>query len=161
MLIAKSFVCSYVYKWRKCHCKWSHSSSMTGLNCLVKLQICEKSMGSSTAQCIKNVAVLCKNHCEKVTQFWTSPSEEEEGEERWKKEKHFGHLATFRFGTFVMLSHASGCVVCLENKMKMSGTLFVMEILLYNHILRVHTIHTYTVYWLSFWDHMAWCEYTI
>jgi len=32
-----------------------------------------------------------------------------------KKEKHFGRLATFWFGTFVMLFSATGCVVRHEN----------------------------------------------
>jgi len=48
---------------------------------------------------VKNAAVLCENHCERVTQIWTSPSEEEQE----FKEKHFGCLATFWFGTFAML----------------------------------------------------------
>jgi len=30
----------------------------------------------------KNAAVLCENHCERVTQILISPSEEEEEEER-------------------------------------------------------------------------------
>jgi len=32
-----------------------------------------------------------------------------------KKEKHFGHLATFWFGTFTMLFSATECVVRHEN----------------------------------------------
>jgi len=32
-----------------------------------------------------------------------------------KKEKDFGHLATFWFGTFTMLFSATGCVVHHEN----------------------------------------------
>ena len=32
-----------------------------------------------------------------------------------KKEKHFGRLVTFWFGTFAMLFSAIGCVVCHEN----------------------------------------------
>ena len=31
---------------------------------------------------VKNAAVLCENHCGRVTQFWTSPSEEEEEERK-------------------------------------------------------------------------------
>ena len=31
------------------------------------------------------------------------------------KEKHFGHLVTFWFGTFAMLFSATGCVVGHEN----------------------------------------------
>jgi len=32
-----------------------------------------------------------------------------------KKEKHFGHLVTFWFGTFAMLYSATGCVVHHED----------------------------------------------
>ena len=32
-----------------------------------------------------------------------------------KKEKHFGRLATFWFGTFVMLFSTTGCVIRHEN----------------------------------------------
>jgi len=32
-----------------------------------------------------------------------------------KKEKYFGHLATFWFGTFAMLFSTTGCVVHHEN----------------------------------------------
>jgi len=32
-----------------------------------------------------------------------------------KKEKHFGYLATFWFGTFVIVFNATGCVVRHEN----------------------------------------------
>jgi len=35
-----------------------------------------------------------------------------------KKEKHFGHLVTFWFGTFPMLYSATGCVVRHENTRK-------------------------------------------
>jgi len=31
------------------------------------------------------------------------------------KEKHFGHLVTFWFGTFAMLFSTTGCVVGYEN----------------------------------------------
>jgi len=47
-----------------------------------------------------------------TTQIWTSSSEEEEEEkEKGGERKHFGHLATFWFGTFAMLFSATGCVV--------------------------------------------------
>ena len=58
---------------------------------------------------VKNAAVLWENHRERVTQIWTSPTEEEkeeeekEEEEEEEEEEDFGHLATFWFGTFVML----------------------------------------------------------
>jgi len=55
---------------------------------------------------------MCKNPRERVMQFLTSPSEEEE-------RKLFGHLATFWFSTFAMLYCTNGCVVrheTLENE---------------------------------------------
>ena len=46
---------------------------------------------------VKNAAVLCENHRERVTQIWTSLSEEEEEaeEEEEEEEEDFGCLATF------------------------------------------------------------------
>jgi len=41
--------------------------------------------------------------------------EEEEEEEERKKEQHFGCLATFWFGIFVMLFRTTGCNVRHEN----------------------------------------------
>jgi len=38
---------------------------------------------------VENAAVLCKNHCERVTQILTSPSEEEEEEESMWDLTHF------------------------------------------------------------------------
>jgi len=47
---------------------------------------------------VENATVLGKNHRERVTQIWTTPSEkikkEEEEEEEEEKEEDFGHLAT-------------------------------------------------------------------
>jgi len=53
-------------------------------------------------------AVLCENHCE-------SRKFELARLKKKKKEKHFGCLVTFWFGTFVMLFSAIGCVVRHEN----------------------------------------------
>jgi len=60
---------------------------------------------------VKNAAVLCENHRERVAQIWTSPfeEEEEEEEEEEKEVKPFGRLGTFWFGTFAMLFSATGC----------------------------------------------------
>jgi len=55
---------------------------------------------------MKDAAVLYENPRERVTQIQLA---------RLKKEKHFGRLATFRFGTFAMLFSTAGCVVCHEN----------------------------------------------
>ena len=53
---------------------------------------------------VKNVAVSYKNHRERVMQI-------ELARLKKKKEKHFGSLATFWFGTLVMHFSATGCVV--------------------------------------------------
>jgi len=66
---------------------------------------------------VKNAAVLCENHREGVMQIRTSPSEEEQEEE-----KHFGRLVTFWFGTFAMLFSIIGCMCCSSWKhSKMNG----------------------------------------
>jgi len=56
---------AHVYNWRKWCSKWSHSSSVTGLNRLVRLQSCDKGMSWCTARC--KMMLFCANHC-------TSPS---------------------------------------------------------------------------------------
>ena len=57
---------------------------------------------------VKNAAVLCENHRERVTQIWTNSSEEEE-EER----KIFWPSGDFlvRYFNFAMIFSATGCVV--------------------------------------------------
>jgi len=73
----------------------SYSSSVTGLT------------GT-----LLSVAVLHKNHHERAMEFffWLAHIRRR----RRKKEKHFDHLATFRFGTFVMLFCATGGMVQLR-----------------------------------------------
>ena len=90
-------------KWRR---KGSHSSSVSGSNRLVWLQTWKKRWAGHYS--VKNASVLCENHRERVTQIWTSLSEE----------KHFGRLATFWFGAFAMLFSAIGCVFRHENTRK-------------------------------------------
>ena len=60
-------------KWRH---KGSHSFSVSGSNRLVWLQTWKKRWAGALLS--ENAAVLCENHHERVTQRWTSPSEEEE-----------------------------------------------------------------------------------
>ena len=76
-----SDLCACVHvkkKWRR---KGSHSSSMSGSNRLVWLQTWKS---DGLVHCsVKNAAVLCENHRERVTQIWTSPSEEEERRTFW------------------------------------------------------------------------------
>jgi len=53
-------------KWRH---KGSHSSSVSGTNHLVRLQ------SDGLVHCsVEKAAVLSGNHCERVTQIWTSLS---------------------------------------------------------------------------------------
>ena len=54
-------------------------------------------MKKQWAGALQNAAVLCKNHCERVQQFSTSPSKEEEEDEEFEEEerKGFGCLETF------------------------------------------------------------------
>jgi len=56
---------------------------------------------------VKNAAVLCENQRES-RKF-------ELAHLKKKKEKHFGRLVTFWFGTFAMLFSATGCVFRYEN----------------------------------------------
>ena len=79
-----SDLCACVHvknKWRR---KGSHSSSVSGSNCLAWLQTWKKSGGLVHCS-VKNAAVLCENHRERVTQIWIRPSEEEEEEEEERK----------------------------------------------------------------------------
>ena len=51
----------------------------------VRIASCDFKLGKSDGlvhYSVKNAAVLCENHRERVTQIWTRPSEEEEKEER-------------------------------------------------------------------------------
>jgi len=57
-------------------------------------------------------AVLCENHCERVTQIELAHLKKKK---KKKKEKHFGRQVTFWFGTFATLYSATGCVVHHEN----------------------------------------------
>jgi len=57
-----------------------------------------------------NAAVLCKNHCERVTQFWTSPSKEEEKEEEGKRRK----ITFWPSGDFLVLYYFNA-FSCHEN----------------------------------------------
>ena len=70
LLLSDLFACVHVKKkWRR---KGSHSSSVSGSNPLVWLQTWKKA-GAPPSE---NAAVLCENHRQRVTQIWTSPSEE-------------------------------------------------------------------------------------
>ena len=78
------------------------------LQWVVRITSCDFKPGKSNelVHCSVKNAVLCENHCERVTQIWTSPSEEEE--------KHFGCLVTFWFGTFAMLLAPLGVLFVMK-----------------------------------------------
>ena len=57
----------------------------TVLQWVVRITSCDFKPGKSNelVHCSVKNAVLCENHCERVTQIWTSPSEEEERKTFW------------------------------------------------------------------------------
>ena len=66
--------------------------------------------------CVGYSCFFCEDSCERVMQFLSSTSEEEEEEDEKRiKKEHFGHLATFCFGTFAMLFHATVSLVVCES----------------------------------------------
>ena len=102
-ILLLSDLCACVHVKKKWCRKGSHSSSVSGSNHFVWLQTWKIAMGWCTAQL--NMLLFCaKTIVKESRKYWTSPSEEEE-----EQQQHFGHLATFWFGTFVMLFSATGC----------------------------------------------------
>ena len=104
---------------------------------------------------VKNAAVLCENHCERLTQIWTSPSEEEEdeGEERktfWPSGD--SGLVLSRCFLAVITPYRSSSSVFMTNNtpsgakklavLEFLRNLFVLALLIF----RVRTIPTYKVY---------------
>jgi len=79
----------------------------------VRLQTWKKRWaGALLLFCAKSIV---KESCKfELTHLKKKTKKKKKKKER-KKEKHFGHLATFWFGTFMMLSSATGCVVPHEN----------------------------------------------
>jgi len=79
-VIITFLICAHAHTWRqKWRRKGSHSYSGSGPNRLVWLQTCIGKVHFS----VKNAAVLCENHRERVTQIRTCPSEEEERKTFW------------------------------------------------------------------------------
>ena len=98
------------------------------------------------------LSVKCYSFVRKIMNesrnFEVAHLEEEEEEER-KKEQHFGCLATFWFGTFMMLFRTTGCgfvMKILEVERYIVIKAYKLRDFLYNHILRVHAIPTHRVY---------------
>jgi len=85
---------------KKWHRKGSHSSSVSSLNPLVRLQTWKKPMGWCTTQW--KMLLFCAKTIMKESRKFDIAC-------------HFGHLEAFWFGIFVMLFSATGCVVRHEN----------------------------------------------
>ena len=77
-----------MYKWRKWRQKWSHSSSPTGLKCLMRL-VKKRWAGAllSVKCCCFCVKTIVKESCNFDLAHLKKKTK--------KKEKHFGRLATF------------------------------------------------------------------
>ena len=72
----------------------------------VRITLCDFEPGKSDrlVHCsVKNAAVLCENHRERVMQIWTSPSEEKEEEEEEEEERKKKILAVWRLSVSVLL----------------------------------------------------------
>ena len=95
-------------KW---HPKGSHSYSVSGLYCLVSLQTCKKAISWCTAQW-KMLLFCAKTIVKESCKFELARLKKNKNK---KKEKHFGCLATFWFGTFAMFFSATGYGVRHEN----------------------------------------------
>ena len=98
-----SALCACV-QWRKWCRKWSHGSSVTSLNHLVRLRSYEK-MGWAGAKCEKGFCAktIVKELCNfELYPVWRSRGKRKRRKKRRKKtkknerkkEKHFGHLGT-------------------------------------------------------------------
>ena len=74
---------------------------------------------------MKNAAVLCENHRERVTQIWTSPSEEEkeEEEEEVEEEEEEERKTFWPSGDFLVRYFRDWCFLAPL------GVLFVMKTL--------------------------------
>ena len=77
----------------------------------MSFQRLEKAMGWYTAQC--KMLLFCVKTVVKVSHNFDLACLK--NKKKRKKEKHFGHLVTFWFGTFAMLFRATGHVFCHEN----------------------------------------------
>ena len=106
-----SDLCACVHVKKKWRHKGSHSSSVSGSNRLVWLQTWKKAMGWCITQW-KMLLFCAKTILKESRKFELACLKKK------KKEKHFGRLATFWFGTFAMLFSATRCVFRHENARK-------------------------------------------
>jgi len=107
-----SDLCAYIHVKKKMASKGSHSSSVSGLNCLMWLQTWKKAMGWCTAQW-KMLLFCAKTIVKESRKFELACLKKKKKKKKKEKEKHFGRLVAFWFGTFAMLFTATGCVVRL------------------------------------------------
>ena len=106
-LLSDSCACVHVKKkWRR---KGSHSSSVSGSSRLAWLQPWTKAMGWCTAQW-KMLLFCAKTIVKESRKFELACLKKKK-----RKEKHFGRLVTFWFGTFSMPFSATRCVFRHEN----------------------------------------------
>ena len=92
-----SDLCACVHVKKKWCRKGSHSSSLSGSSRLAWLQTWKKAMGWCTAQW-KMLLFCAKTIVKESRKFELARLKKKK-----KKEKHFGRLVTFQFGTFAML----------------------------------------------------------
>jgi len=88
-LIQQSCVIIFHTPEEKWHHKGSHSSSVSGSNCLVRLQICKKAMGWCTA--LWKMLLFCvKTIMKESCKFELAHLKKKKKKKERKKEKHFG-----------------------------------------------------------------------
>ena len=102
-------------------------------------------MGWYTAQC--KMLLFCVKTVVKVSHNFDLACLK--NKKKRKKEKHFGHLVTFWFGTFAMLFRATGHVFCHENTQNEQYVVikaFKFTILKVFHLLHFPTYRVYQLY---------------
>ena len=96
----------HVYKWRKWLHKWGHSSLVTSLKRLVRLQSCEKKKQWAGSLLSVKYLFCAKTTVNESHNFWLA------------RLKYFGCLGTLWFRTFLMLFCATVHAVRHETCMK-------------------------------------------
>ena len=106
--IAKWFVYMHTLEEKR-NCKGSYSSLVSSLNHLVRLQTRKQWAGallSAKCCCFFANTIVKESHKFELACL---------KKKKKKNKMHYGHLANFLFGTFVMPFSATGCVVHHEN----------------------------------------------
>jgi len=105
-LLSDLYACVHVKK--KWHRKGSHSSSVSSLNRLVRLQTCKKAMGWYTAQW-KMLLFCAKSIMKESRKFELARLKKKKKRKKKKKKKEKHSSGDFWFGTFTMPFSATGC----------------------------------------------------